>query len=79
MNEPPSRTFVYRIRPTRAGDVVLPPVSIAAFDPELARYITKTTQGIPIKVVAVAAFNTKALDYTAPDADRARTSGHGLG
>ena len=36
VNEPPSRTFVYRIRPTRAGDVVLPPVSIAAFDPELA-------------------------------------------
>ena len=32
-NEPPSRTFVYRLRPTRPGDAVLPPVSIAAFDP----------------------------------------------
>jgi hypothetical protein len=72
VNEPPSRTFVYRIRPARAGIAVLPPVSIAAFDPELARYITKTTQGIPIKVVAVAAFNAQALDYTAAEVDRAR-------
>jgi hypothetical protein len=72
VNEPPSRTFMYRIRPTRAGDVVLPPVSIAAFDPELARYITKTTQGIPIKVVAVTAFNPRTLEYNATDADQAR-------
>jgi BatD DUF11 like domain len=74
VNEPPSRTFVYHVRPTRAGDVVLPPVSIAAFDPELARYVTKTTQGIPIKVVAVTAFNAQALDYTAPFPERGRTA-----
>ena len=31
--EPPARTFVYRLRPTEAGEAVLPPVAIAAFDP----------------------------------------------
>jgi hypothetical protein len=72
VNEPPSRTFLYRIRPTRAGDVVLPPVSIAAFDPELERYITKATQGIPVKVVAVAAYNTQTLDYNTANLDQSR-------
>jgi hypothetical protein len=70
VNEPPSRTFVYRIRPTRPGDAVLPPVTIATFDPELMRYITKATQGVPIKAVAVAAFDPGTLDYTAPDTGR---------
>ena len=47
-DEPPERTFIYHLRPTRAGEAVLPPVSIAAFEPSLMRYITHTTPGVPI-------------------------------
>jgi hypothetical protein len=52
-HEPPSRTFVYTLRPTRAGEAVLPPMAIAAFDPAAQRYITHVTPGVPIRVVAV--------------------------
>ena len=45
INEPPARTFVYRLRPTHAGEAVLPPVAIAAFDPSLSRYVTHVTTG----------------------------------
>ncbi len=72
MSEPPSVTFVYRIRPTRAGSGVVPPVSIAAFDPRSMRYITKVTQGVPIKAAAVPAFDPRTINYTAPDGDRNR-------
>jgi hypothetical protein len=60
--EPPARTFVYRLRPTRAGPAVLPPVAIAAFDPALSRYATRTTAGVPIQVVAVPAFDPASID-----------------
>ena len=62
-HEPPSRTFVYRLRPTRPGEVVLPPVAIAAFDPELSHYVTQVTAGVPLRVVAVAAFDPATIDY----------------
>ncbi len=71
-SEPPSVTFVYRIRPTRAGNGVVPPVAIAAFDPRSMRYITKVTQSVPIKAAAVAAFDPRTINYTAPDGDRNR-------
>jgi hypothetical protein len=61
-DEPPSRTFVYRIRLTRAGELVLPPVAIAAFDPAIGRYITRVTPGVPIRAVAVAAFDPSRLN-----------------
>src|SRR5436309_2897022 len=51
MNEPPSRTFSYTLRPTRPGEAVLPPVAIAAFDPATRRYVTHVTPGVPIRVV----------------------------
>jgi hypothetical protein len=60
-NEPPSRTFVYRLRPTRPGEAVLPPVAIAAFDPGTGRYITRVTPGVPIRVVAVPAFDSGTI------------------
>ena len=44
-NEPPARSFVYRLRPIHAGEAVLPPVAIAAFDPALSRYVTQVTTG----------------------------------
>ncbi len=60
--EPPSRTFVYRLRPTRPGENMLPPVAIAAFDPSSSRYVTQVTPGVPVRVVAVPAFDTTSID-----------------
>jgi hypothetical protein len=62
-DEPPARTFVYRLRPTRAGDAILPPVGIAAFDPSLSRYVTHVTAGVPIRVVAVPSFDPTTIHY----------------
>ena len=53
---------MYRLRPTRAGEAVLPPVAIAAFDPALTRYVTHVTAGVPIRVVAVPAFDPATID-----------------
>jgi hypothetical protein len=61
INEPPSRTFVYMLRPTRAGDDVLPPLSIAAFEPSTQRYITRVTPSIPVRVVAVSTFDPATI------------------
>jgi hypothetical protein len=72
VHEPPSRTFLWRIRPTRPGSAVLPPVSIAVFDPVARRFITKATQGTPVKVVGVSLFDPKALQYSAPGDYRSR-------
>lgn len=59
--EPPARTFVYHLRPLRPGSAVLPPISIASFDPKLSRFITQATPAVPIRVVAVAAFNPATI------------------
>jgi hypothetical protein len=60
-DEPPVRTFVYRLRATRAGEIILPPVSIASFDPALTRYVTHVTASVPIRVVAVPSFDPTAI------------------
>jgi hypothetical protein len=65
-NEPPARTFVFRLRPTRAGEAVLPPVAIAAFDPALVRYVTHVTTGLPIRVVAVPTLDSSAVSPDRP-------------
>jgi hypothetical protein len=62
VNEPPARTFVYRLRPTKPGEAALPPVSIAAYDPALSRFITQTTRRVPIRVIAVPSFDPAAID-----------------
>jgi hypothetical protein len=64
--DPPSRTFRYRIRPSRAGEAALPPVAIAAFDPASGHFQTKLAQGVPIRVVDVPRFDPGALDYGSP-------------
>jgi len=69
--EPPARTFVYRLRPTRAGEAVLPPVAIAAFDPAVKRFVTHVTAGVPIRAVAVPAFDPATID----DGESTRGSG----
>ena len=61
-DEPPERTFIYHLRPSRAGEAVLPPVAIATFDPSLSRYLTQVTPGVPIRVVAVPAFDPATID-----------------
>ena len=63
MNSPPSRRFRYRIRPTRPGAASLPPVAVAAFDPQTARYVTRVTSSIPIRVVDVPKFDPSTLGY----------------
>jgi hypothetical protein len=74
-SEPPSRTFVYRLRPTKPGEAVLPPLAIAAFDPSARRYITHVTPSVPIRVVAVPAFDSRTIpdldSIGGPDARRA--------
>jgi hypothetical protein len=70
--EPPKRTWVYRIRPGRAGDFVLPPVAIAAFDPSSARFFTKATQGLHVKVVAAPPVDLQSFRYAAPDLESER-------
>lgn len=65
-NEPPSRSFVYRLRPTHAGEGVLPPVAVAAFDPSVSRYVTHVTAGLPIRVAAVPAFDAGTLKIDQP-------------
>jgi hypothetical protein len=59
--EPPSRTFAYRLRPSRPGEDVLPPVAIAAFDPATGRYITHVTPSVPIRVVAMPDFDSATI------------------
>ncbi len=66
VNSPPSRRFRYRIRPTRPGAAALPPVAVAAFDPQTARYVTKVTPSIAIRVVDVPKFDPSTLDYVQP-------------
>ena len=61
-DEPPERTFTYRLRPTRPGDAVLPPISIAAFDPALSRFMTQVTPSVPIRVVADSPFDPATID-----------------
>ena len=59
--EPPERTFIYHLRPSRAGESVLPPLSIVSFDPAVSRYMTQVTPGVPVRVAAVAAFDPAAI------------------
>ncbi len=71
-NEPPSRTFVYHIRPTRAGAIVLPPVVIAAFDPAVKRYVTRVTSSVSVRVIAVRSFNAASIEDLQSPAGPAR-------
>ena len=60
-DEPPERTFIYHLRPTRAGEATLPPLSIASYDPAVSRYMTQVTPGVPVRVSAVSAFDPTAI------------------
>jgi hypothetical protein len=62
-NEPPERTFIYHLRPSRAGDATLPPLSIASYDPAVSRYMTQVTPGVPVRVAAVSALGPAAIAF----------------
>ncbi len=79
MDQPPWRIFRYRLRFERAGEVVLPPVPVAYFDPEARQYFTRTTPGVPIKVVDVPAYNPANLDYAPPPGRSPTISGATFG
>ena len=66
VNSPPSRRFRYRIRPRRPGAASLPPVAVAAFNPQTGRYVTRVTSSIAIRVVDVPKFDPSALGYVQP-------------
>jgi hypothetical protein len=74
IKEPPSRTFVTRLRPTHPGEAVLPPVVVAAFDPVSMRYVSKATKGLAVRAVAVPAFDPRSLDYPALETGRDATA-----
>jgi hypothetical protein len=73
-DEPPERTFVYRLRPTKASEAVLPPVAIAAFDPRLSEYVTRVTSSVPIRVVAIPAFDPASIDSDVGKNNSARSA-----
>ncbi|WP_165231200.1 BatD family protein [Aquisphaera insulae] len=62
VDDPPSRVFAYRIRPTKPGDAVLPPVAVSAFDPGSGRYFTKVTRSLPFHAVAVPVLESTAVE-----------------
>ena len=69
MKRPTSRPAVrssYRLRPIHAGEAVLPPLAIAAFDPSVSRYVTRVTTGLFIRVVAVPSFDPATLSANRP-------------
>ena len=59
----PIRTFRFRLRPSRSGRVVLPPVAVASFDPKTRRYTTKATSSLSIRVEEPPRFDPARLDY----------------
>lgn len=60
------RTYERVLVPTEAGNLTLPPVKYIYFDPELAEYVTLTTEPIAISVAAEA--NNPAAPVTVPAA-----------
>ncbi len=71
---PPARRFFYRLRPSRPGEAVLPPVAIASFDPASSRYITQVTPGVAVRVVAVPTFDQAGFDPGEPGATSRNTN-----
>jgi hypothetical protein len=59
----PVRVFRYKLRLLGAGRVVLPPVSVSAFDPKTRRYATRATSGVPILLEEPPQFDPARLDY----------------
>jgi hypothetical protein len=71
--DPPTRVYRYRIRATRPGSAVLPPLTVASFDPKTAHYITKASPGVPIRVADPPSLNPSAVvEAPLPDSSTPR-------
>ncbi len=62
-SDPPTRTFRYRVRPTKPGRAVLPPVPLAAFDPLSRGYVTRYTSSLPLVVESPPRFDPARVDF----------------
>lgn len=72
-SDPPSRSYRYSIRVTRAGNLTLPPVAVSAFDPRTGHYLTRTTVSVPIVVTPPPRFDPSSVRYgEGPTRSRAR-------
>jgi hypothetical protein len=63
VKSPPSRRFPYRLRATRPGAASLPPVVVAAFDPQTKQYVTRVTSSLAVQVVAVPSLDPATVNY----------------
>ena len=61
--DPPTRTFRYRLRPLKPGRAVLPPVTVATFDPASGRFQTRATASQPIEVDPPPRFDPAAIQF----------------
>ena len=66
VNDPPSRTFRYRLRPSAPGDLRLPSVTVATFDPALRRYVETRAPSLSVRIVDVPRFDPSSLDQDMP-------------
>jgi hypothetical protein len=73
---PPSRTFRYRLRPSEAGSVVLPPLAVSTFDPASNRYQTQVSASVKIRAERVEEFDPSRLVI---EEEEAPGSGWGIG
>ena len=62
-SEPPSVTFRYRLRAIKAGQFVLKPVALAAFDPESGQYATRYSASQTFTIKPPAAFDFAQVDF----------------
>jgi BatD DUF11 like domain len=62
-SETPARTFRYQVRPLKSGQVILPPLSLAAFDPTTRHYATRATASLALRVEEPPRFEPSLLDY----------------
>jgi BatD DUF11 like domain len=62
LDDPPSRTYRFRLRPTQPGQFTLPPVAVSTFDPRSERYLTQSSKSSSITAVAVPIFDPASLE-----------------
>ncbi len=62
-SDPTTRTFRYRVRPTKPGRAVLPPVPLAAYDPLSRGYVTRYTPSLPLTIESPPRFDPARVDF----------------
>jgi hypothetical protein len=72
------KTFEQSIVPMKAGSQEIPPVSFSYFDPELNKYVTKSTSPIPVKIAQGAASVPETARPASTPSDSPAASADGL-